>query len=316
MGSVSLKNKRILVTGGSGLVGSQLVAELRRQGHKVAAPTHKEYDLENRQAVTSLFSKEKPELVFHLAAKVGGIKANMADPVGFLTVNNLITTHVFEACRRLGVQKVAHLNSSCVYPREAPQPIREEHLLTGPLEPTNEPYALAKIGALKLGQAYHKQHGLLVVCPVAAGIYGPGDHFDLDRSHVLSALVLRFAEAKAKGIGEVTLWGSGSPRRQFVHVHDVVRGLIFFMEQIESSEPFNMGDKEDISIKELAALIAELIGYQGKILWDTSKPDGMPRKWMSTDRLGAMGFLTKIPLRQGIMDVIQDHAKFAAAQKG
>ncbi|HMN69292.1 MAG TPA: GDP-L-fucose synthase [Bdellovibrionales bacterium] len=311
MGTINLKGKKILVTGGHGLVGSALLKTLPAD---VVAPRRAECDFIDASATDLLFSRVKPDYVFHLAAKVGGIKANMADPVGFYEVNNRITMNVFAAAHKAGVKKVAQLSSSCIYPRACAQPIREEHLLSGPLEPTNENYALAKIGAMRLGHAYHMQLGMHVVCPVAAGVYGAGDSFDLDKSHVMSALVRRFIEARDANAPSVTLWGSGSPRRQFIHVDDVARALVYFMENVDTPEHVNIGPDDDISIRELAELIATLVGYKGRIDWDRSKPDGMPRKWMAVDRSKALGFLTNIPLRQGILDVIADFGRWRANQ--
>jgi len=298
---------KILVTGGSGLVGMALIAELKRAGHTPITPSHAQCDYENREATLTLFLQIKPDYVFHLAAKVGGIQANVKDPVGFFYVNSLINGHVLEACHRFEVKKVAQLGSGCVYPKDSPQPMKEEFILNGSLEPTNEGYALAKISAMKLGQYYHSQYGLRVVCPIGSNIYGPGDTYDLDRAHVLSALVRRFSEAKEQNKKTIQLWGTGAARRQFVHVRDVARGLIFFMNNVESSEPINFGPKEDTSIRELAELIAAEIGYKGEITWDTTKPDGMLKKCLDITKLEALGFRTEIGLRDGIRDVIRDY---------
>lgn len=299
-------SSKILITGAAGMVGSALVRRLKSDGFKsVTALTREDCDLEDRKKTLAVFERIKPQYVFHLAAKVGGIKANMEDPVGFLHANVLISTHVLEACHEVQAEKTLVLGSSCVYPRLAPQPMREDMLMDGPLEPTNEGYALAKIVSLKLAQSYSRQYGMKTVCPMPSNIYGPGDTFDLERSHVLSALVRRFVEARNQKKDSVTLWGTGSARREFIHVDDVVRAMIFFMERVETSDILNVGSGEDVSIKELALKIAELTGYQGKILWDASKPDGMPRKCMDVSKLAKLGYKSLVPLDQGIEQVIR-----------
>lgn len=301
------KSAKILVTGGSGLIGSALISELKNSGFSVIAPTHSQCDLEDRQATLKLFEQVRPDYVFQLAGKVGGIQANMKDPVGFYYANALIEGHVLEASLKFKAKKVAHLSSSCIYPREAPQPMREELILTGPLEPTNEGYALAKISAMKLGKYYYDQHGLKVVCPLPSNAYGPGDTFDLDRAHVLSALVRRFVDAKNQNAKSVTLWGTGVARRQFMHVRDVARGLVFFMQNVEAPEPINLGPVDDMSIRELAEIIAKEVGFQGEIQWDSSKPNGMLKKCLDTSRMRALGFEPTISLHEGIREVIQDY---------
>lgn len=307
MDLIDLSSKKILITGGHGLVGKTLCKTMHKLGVQFFAPSHQECNLENEQETLAFFERLRPQLVFHLAAKVGGIQANMSDPVGFLESNCRITLNTFKACHRVGVQKVTQLNSACIYPRESPQPIKEEYLFSGPFEPTNEAYAIAKVMSLRLGQSYTKQFQMPVVTPIAAGIYGPGDSFDLNHSHVLSALVKRMVDARQANIPEVTLWGSGSPRRQFIHVQDVADALIFFMTSVQSSEAINLGPREDISIRELAEIIASEVGYTGKIQWDTTRPDGMPRKCLDVTQLEHLGFKTTISLSQGIKDVISDY---------
>jgi len=302
------KTDKILVTGGSGLIGTTLIAELRSLGYSVIAPSRHHCDLENRSATLDLFDQVRPNYVFQLAGKVGGIQANMKDPVGFYYANALIEGHVLEAALKFKVKKVAHLSSSCIYPKESPQPMREEYILSGALEATNEAYALAKISATKLGKYYHDQFGLKVVCPLPSNAYGPGDTFDLDRAHVLSALVRRFIEAKNQNAKSITLWGTGVARRQFVHVRDIARGLIFFMSHVETPEPVNLAPSEDTSIRELAELISNKVGFKGETQWDSSKPDGMLKKCLDSSRLKALGFTTQISLQEGIHDVIQDYS--------
>lgn len=298
---------KILVTGGSGLVGKVLSAELKKAGYSVLTPSRRDYDLENREAALEMMAKFQPDYVFNLAGKVGGIQANMKDPVGFYYANAVIAGHVFEACHRFKVKKVAHLGPSCIYPKESLQPMKEEYILSGPLEPTNEGYALAKISAIKLGQSYQSQYGMKVVCPIASNIYGPGDTFDLDRAHVLSALVRRFIEAKNQNKPSIALWGTGIARRQFVHVNDVAKGLIFFMSNVETAEPINLASEHDTSIKELAEMIASEVGYTGRIEWDSTKPDGMIKKCLDVTKLNALGFKAQISLRDGIKDVVKDY---------
>lgn len=295
------------MTGGSGLIGSALVAELKKSGHTVIAPSHAQCDFEDRTATLDFFSQSRPNYVFHLAAKVGGIQANMKDPVGFMYLNSLMSGHVFEACHKFQVKKVAQLGSSCIYPKDSPQPMKEELILTGPLEPTNEGYALAKISSMKLAKYYHNQFGLKTVCPLASNAYGPGDTFDLDRAHVLSALVRRFCEAVDQKKSSVQLWGTGVARRQFIHVSDVAKGLIFFMNNVETPEPINIGTQRDTSIKELAEVIAEATGYSGKIEWDSTKPNGMLKKCLDTSKMDSLGFKVEVSLQQGIQEVIQDY---------
>lgn len=302
------QSSKILVTGGSGLIGTNLVAELVKQGFSVTAPTHSEYDLENRGATMDMFAELRPDYVFHLAAKTGGIQANIKDPVHFLYANILISGHVLEACHKFKVKKTVQLASACMYPKDCQQPMKEEYLLKGSLEPTNEGYALAKITAMKLGKYYHDQYGVKIVCPLASNVYGPGDTFDLDRAHVISALVKRFSDAKAQNLPALQLWGTGAAQRQFVHVRDVVRALIYFMNSVESAEPINLGPLETTSIRELAEIIAKAVGYTGKIEWDSTKSDGMLLKSLDVSKIHQLGFKTEVSLRDGILDVIRDYS--------
>jgi GDP-L-fucose synthase len=259
-----------------------------------------EVDLSDGRAVDAFFGAEKPEYVFLAAARVGGILANSSRPVDFLRDNLLIETSVLDAAWRHGVKKVLCLGSSCIYPKFAPQPIREESLLSGPLEPTNEWYAIAKIAGIKLAQAYHRQYGMEAISLMPTNLYGPGDNFDLETSHVVPALLRKFDEAARSGAPEVTLWGTGTPRREFLHVDDLADASVFLMERYSSPEIVNVGTGEDLSILELAGMIGEVTGFRGKLRFDHSKPDGTPRKLLDVSRLTALGWKARIPLREGI----------------
>ncbi len=301
------RNGKVLVTGAAGMVGRALVVRLRRDYSTVVGLTRDECDLEDRAAVRRVFTEMKPDYVFHVAAKVGGIKANMSDPVAFLQSNLLSQTHVIESSHAAGVKKFLFLGSSCIYPREIPQPMREDSFLKGPLEPTNEGYAIAKIAGIRLTQYYHRQFGMKVSIPLPCNIYGPGDSFDLEHCHVLSALVKRFVDARDSGAKEVTLWGTGSARREFIYLDDVVEGITFAMTKTDTPEILNLGSGTDFSIKELAQMVAELVGFNGGLAWDTTKPDGMPRKCLDVTKLKALGFETKTAMPDGIRRVIRDY---------
>ena len=302
------RHRVVLVTGASGMVGSAVCRLLRRQFfERILAPTRRELNLCDRAQVDAYFAKHRPDYVFMIAAKVGGIAANRADPVGFLSENVRMEINLFEACHKYQTRKNLFMGSSCIYPRESPQPMKEEYLLTGPLEPTNEGYALAKIVGLKLAKYYHQQYGMLTVCPMPCNIYGTGDHFDLQRSHVLSALVRRFVDAQDQGASSVTLWGTGVARREFIHVEDMVEALLFLMDNYDSPDIINVGTGTDISIHDLASLIAREVGYTGEIHWDSGRPDGMPRKCLDVSRLTAMGFQPRIGLEEGIRRTIAEY---------
>ena len=299
---------KTLITGSTGMVGSSVVKLLKNELHQnLLIPNHEELNLCDHQQVDAYFEQHRPEYVFMIGAKVGGIIANKADPVGFLSKNARMQLNLFEACHKYGTKKNLFLGSSCIYPRECPQPMKEESLLTGPLEPTNEGYAIAKIMGLKLAKYYYEQYGMLTVCPMPCNIYGTNDHFDFERSHVLSALVKRFVDATDENKPSVTLWGTGSAKREFIHVDDVAKALLFLMEYCNSTDIINLGTGKDISIRELATLIPEAVNYQGEIIWDTTKPDGMPRKCLDISRLTAMGFKAKISLQEGISRTIAEY---------
>lgn len=314
------KNAKIYVAGHQGLVGSAIVRELRRLGYqRLLTRTHAALDLTEREAVYDFFANEKPEFVFLAAARVGGIYANDTYPAEFLRDNLEIQTHVIDAAYRNGVVKLLFLGSSCIYPRLAPQPMSEDCLLTGPLEPTNEWYAIAKITGIKMCQAYRRQYGFNAISLMPTNLYGPGDNFDLETSHVLPALIRRFQEARQKSAPSVTLWGSGRPRREFLHVDDLADAALFLMNQYETEQIINVGVGEDISIAELAALVRDVIRYTGEIRFDASMPDGAPRKLLDIGRLNATGWQPKIPLREGIASTYKwyvHHLDYAAEAAG
>jgi GDP-L-fucose synthase len=298
----------ILLTGASGMVGSAIHRLLEYRAEiQLVAPGHNELDLTDQTQVNQYFSIHRPEIVLMIAAKVGGIAANKSDPVGFLRENTRIQLNLFEACQKYGVRKSLFLGSSCIYPRECPQPMKEEYLLTGPLEATNEGYALAKILGLKLAQYYYQQYGMLTICPIPCNIYGTNDHFDLQNSHVLSALVGRFVDSQDSASSEVVLWGTGAARREFIHVEDAAEAVLFMLQHVETPEPINLGTGTDTSIRDLARLVAELVGYVGDIKWDSSMPDGMLRKCLDVSRLDAMGYRPRISLRDGVARTIDEY---------
>jgi GDP-L-fucose synthase len=305
---------RIYIAGHRGLVGSAIVRRLTQLGYaNLLTVSSSELDLRNQQAVNRFFARERPEYVFLAAARVGGILANATYPADFLYDNLMIETNVLDAARRNGTRKLEFLGSSCIYPKFAPQPIREESLLTGPLEPTNEAYAVAKIAGLKLAQAYRKQYGFSAIGLMPTNLYGPGDNFDPATSHVLPALIRRFHEAKVSGAREVVLWGTGTPRREFLHVDDLAAAACFAMENYDQPEPLNVGTGEDQTIAELAEIVARAVGYQGAMRFDPSKPDGTPRKLLDVTRLRAMGWRPTIPLEEGIASTYAWYVETTAA---
>ena len=292
---------KIYVAGHRGMVGAAIHRRLLASGFpSIVTRTRQELDLRDQDAVNAFFAAERPDYVFLAAAKVGGILANSTCPAEFIRDNLAIQTNVIHAAWRHGVQKLLFLGSSCIYPRLAPQPMREEHLLTGPLEPTNEPYAIAKIAGLKMVEAYRRQYGFRGVSLMPTNLYGPGDNFDLETSHVLPALIRKFHDAKANRADEVTVWGTGQPRREFLHVDDLADAAVFLMGSDDAPELINVGTGEDLPISDLAEMIREVVGFAGRIRYDTSMPDGAPRKLLDVSRMTSLGWRPRIPLRDGI----------------
>ncbi|MFF3032008.1 GDP-L-fucose synthase family protein [Streptomyces rubiginosohelvolus] len=291
---------RIFVAGHRGLVGSAVARRLADDGHEVLTRGRDLLDLRDAARTETYLKEVRPDAVVLAAAKVGGIMANSTYPVQFLEDNLRIQLSVIAGAHAAGTQRLLFLGSSCIYPRLAPQPIREESLLTGELEPTNEAYALAKIAGIVQTQSYRRQYGASYISAMPTNLYGPGDNFDLETSHVLPALIRRFHEARRDRAPEVTLWGSGSPRREFLHVDDLAAACVTLLEAYDGDEPVNIGCGEDLTIRELAETVRDVTGYEGRIAWDTSKPDGTPRKLLDVTRLNALGFTPKIPLRDGI----------------
>ncbi|MEU2823836.1 GDP-L-fucose synthase [Streptomyces bacillaris] len=291
---------RVFVAGHRGLVGSAVARRLADDGHEVLTRGRDLLDLRDSARTETYLRDIRPDAVVLAAAKVGGIMANSTYPVQFLEDNLRIQLSVIAGAHAAGTERLLFLGSSCIYPRLAPQPIREESLLTGELEPTNEAYALAKIAGIVQTQSYRRQYGASYISAMPTNLYGPGDNFDLETSHVLPALIRRFHEAQRDGLPEVTLWGSGSPRREFLHVDDLAAACVRLLEAYDGDEPVNIGCGEDLAIRELAEIVAEVTSYQGRIGWDTSKPDGTPRKLLDVSRLTSLGFKPQIPLRDGI----------------
>ncbi len=293
----------VFVAGHRGLVGSAIVRRLERAGHtNLLLRTRQELDLTRQDAVDTFFAEQRPAYVFLAAARVGGIHANDTYPADFIRDNLQIQTNIIDAAWRHGAAKLLFLGSSCIYPKHAPQPMPEDCLLTGPLEPTNEWYAVAKIAGIKMCQAYRRQYGFNAISLMPTNLYGPGDNFDLQTSHVLPALIRKFHEAKASGADHVMMWGTGTPRREFLHVDDLADACLFLMQRYEDERIVNVGVGDDITIRELAALVAEVVGFTGEIRNDTSKPDGTPRKLLDVSRLHALGWRAGIGLREGITE--------------
>jgi GDP-L-fucose synthase len=292
---------RVYVAGHRGLVGSALVRRLQREGHdNLVLRTHGELDLRRQADVERFFSEERPAFVFLAAARVGGILANDTYRAEFIRDNLLIESNVIDSAYRNGAKKLLFLGSSCIYPKMAPQPIKEEYLLTGALEPTNQPYAIAKIAGLELADSYRRQYGFNAFSVMPTNLYGPHDNFDLKTSHVLPALIRRFHEAKVSGQKEVVVWGSGSPRREFLHVDDLADACVFLMKEYQGATTLNVGVGEDVTIRELAEMIKDVVGFEGALTFDTSKPDGTPRKLLDVSRLNGLGWRAKTPLREGV----------------
>jgi GDP-L-fucose synthase len=295
------RNSKIYVAGDRGLVGSAVVRALRARGYEnLLLAARSELDLTVQRSVAEFFQRERPQAVVMAAARVGGIFANDTQPAVFIRENLLIQDNVIDSAYRAGAEKFVFLGSSCIYPKLAPQPIKEEYLLTGPLEPTNEWYAIAKIAGLKMCQAYRRQYGFKAISLMPTNLYGPGDNFDLQNSHVLPALIRRFHEAKLRGDSTISIWGTGTPRREFLHVDDLADAVMHLMIGYDNEQIINVGWGEDVTIRELAELIAEISGFQGRVVFDSTKPDGTPRKLLDTSRLTALGWKPKIPLRAGI----------------
>jgi len=295
------KTSKIYVAGHRGLVGSALVRTLTASGYtSIITRSRAELDLLDQKAVSDFFATLKPEYVFLAAAKVGGIMANQTYPADFIRENLAIQSNVIDAAHRSGVSKLLFLGSSCIYPKLAPQPIKEEYLLTGPLEASNDAYAIAKIAGILMCQSYRRQYGSNFISVMPTNLYGPHDNFDLATSHVLPALIRRFHEAKAAGAPSVTLWGSGTPMREFLYVDDLAAACLHLMETYDEAEIVNIGTGEDVTIKELAETIQGIVGYEGDIAWDTGKPDGTPRKLLDVTKLHGLGFKHTTSLEEGI----------------
>jgi GDP-L-fucose synthase len=307
------KSEKIFVAGHRGLVGSALIRRLKAEGFaNLPKRDRSQLDLSDEPAVRNFFALEKPAVVIFAAAKVGGIKANSDFPVEFLLDNLRIQNNIIHAAHEAGVRKLLFLGSSCIYPRLAPQPIPETALLGGPLEPTNEAYAIAKIAGIKLCQAYAREYGANFISAMPANLYGSNDNFDLETSHVLAALLRKAHEAKMRKTHELVVWGSGKPRREFLHVDDLASACLFLLEKYDSPQIINVGCGEDISIRELAELICDVVGFDGELAWDTAKPDGTPRKLLDVTRLHDLGWRATIPLRDGIAQTYEWFLKILA----
>lgn len=295
------ESDKIFIAGHRGMVGSAITRTLEARGFSnLIKRTRPELDLAVARSVAEFFQKEKPEIVIFAAAKVGGIKANNDFPVEFLIDNLRIQTNIISAAYENGTRKLLFLGSSCIYPKHAPQPIPESALLTGPLEPTNDAYAIAKIAGVKLCQAYAREYGANFISAMPTNLYGPNDNFDLETSHVLAALLRKAHEAKTKRTRELVVWGTGTPRREFLHVDDCASACLYMLQKYDSPEIVNVGCGEDISIRELAELICDVVGFEGELTWDKTKPDGTPRKLLDVSKLRGLGWAPTIPLREGI----------------
>ena len=301
------KNAKIYVAGHRGMVGSALVRRLESEGyHNLIVRTSRELDLRNQQAVADFFAAEKPDYVFLAAAKVGGIMANNIYRADFLYENLQIQNNVIHSAHVEGVEKLMFLGSSCIYPKLAPQPLQEDSLLTGPLEYTNEPYAIAKIAGIKMCESYRKQYGRNYISVMPTNLYGPNDNYDLNNSHVLPAMIRKFHEAKAENKPFVELWGTGSPLREFLHADDLADACVYLMKNYDGEQFVNIGVGEDITIKNLAELIKDTVGYEGELRWNTDKPDGTPRKLMDDSKLHSMGWKHRYSLEEGVRITYQD----------
>jgi len=297
------KDETIFVAGHRGMVGSAIHGKLREQGFtKLLGCTRAELDLLDRNAVRAFFEKERPSVVIDAAAKVGGILANNEQPVEFLLQNLTIQNNLIEAAADFGARKLLFLGSSCIYPKMAPQPIPESALLTGPLEPTNDAYAIAKIAGIKLCQSYAREYGKNFISGMPTNLYGPHDNYDLHNSHVLPAFIRKVHEAKKSGAKSITVWGSGTPRREFLHTTDLAEACVFLLESYDEPDLVNIGCGEDVTIRELAETVCDVLGFEGTLEFDTSKPDGTPRKLLDISKIKSLGWTPRIPLREGIAD--------------
>ena len=310
------KDSKIYIAGHRGLVGSALVRKLTEMGYmNLIARTHAELDLTRQRDVEDFFDKERPEYVFLAAAKVGGILANNTYPAEFIYSNIVVQSNVIHSSYLFGVKKLSFLGSSCIYPRDCPQPMKEEYLLSGYLEPTNEPYAVAKIAGIKMCQSYNRQYGTNYISVMPTNLYGPNDNFDLQNAHVLPALIRKFHEAKVADQKEVVVWGTGSPRREFLYIEDLADACVFFMNNYNSSEIINIGVGKDISIRELALMVKEIVDYNGELVFDTSKPDGTPRKLLDVSKLSSLGWKAKTSLEEGIKKTYEWYAEMLKGGK-
>jgi GDP-L-fucose synthase len=300
------KDEKIYVAGHTGLVGSAILRSLKAQGYsRFLLRTIEELDLTQQPAVDALFQQEKPDYVILAAAKVGGIHANNTYPAEFIYINLLLETNIVHTAYKYSVKKLCFLGSSCIYPKYAPQPMKEDYLLDGKLEPTNEPYAIAKIAGIKMCQAYNRQYGTNFISVMPTNLYGPHDNFDLQSSHVLPALIRKFVDARKARASSVSVWGTGSPKREFLFVDDLADAVVYLMNHYDDGEIINIGTGKDISILELATLIKEEVGYNGTIEFDSTKPDGTPRKLLDVSKINGLGWTANTPLREGIRKTIQ-----------
>ncbi len=306
------RDSKIYVAGHRGLVGSAVVRSLQNRGyHNIVTRTRQQLELADSRAVKDFFSEQQPDCVIDAAAKVGGIHANNVYPADFIRDNLLIQNNLIDHAWRSGCRKFVFLGSTCIYPKMAPQPLKEEYLLTGPLEPTNEWYAIAKIAGIKMCQAYRKQYGFDAISLMPTNLYGPGDNFDLENSHVLPALIRKFHEAKIAGKPEVVIWGTGKPRREFLYVDDMADATLFLMANYSDEQIVNVGVGQDITIRELAETVKDIVDFNGNIVFDTSKPDGTPRKLLDVSKLSALGWQATTPLQRGVKSTYQWHVQSA-----